>query len=128
MLRWLSRSYCSVLQIVVNSSLNVFGVNRRCVAQFSDTPMGDIIMVIIGAAEVGSIQLRAKEGDILKKGQELGLFAYGGSSVVTLFPSGSVDFDADLSSRSLSGIETLVELGTSLGMARARSRVECPQE
>jgi phosphatidylserine decarboxylase len=87
-----------------------------------------MIMVIIGAAEVGSIQFSVKEGDTLRKGQELGLFAYGGSSVVTLFPSGSVAFDADLVSRSLSGIETLVGLGTSLGMARLRLRAELPQE
>jgi phosphatidylserine decarboxylase len=117
------------LQIVVNSSLNVFGMNRRCVARFSDTPVGDMMMVIIGAAEVGSIQLSRKEGDMLEKGQELGIFAYGGSSVVTLFPTGSVDFDADLSARSLEGTETLVELGSSLGKALSRlSTAELPQE
>lgn len=47
-------------------------------------------------------------------GQELGLFAYGGSTVVTLFQRGAVEFDKDLKARSRTGVETLVHLGTSL--------------
>lgn len=114
------------VQLVVNSSLDVFGRNRRCVAELTDTPVGDVMMVIVGAAEVGSIRFSVDVGAELEKGQELGLFAYGGSSVVTLFASGSVAFDADLHSRSLEGVETLVQLGTSLG--RANAQIQAAQE
>lgn len=106
------------MQIVVNSSLDVFSANRRVVVRLIDTPVGDVLMVVIGAAAVGSIRFSQHEGDTLAKGQELGHFAYGGSTVVTLFKAGAVRFDEDLRARSLQGVETLVKTGSSLGRAR----------
>lgn len=42
---------------------------------------------------VGSIAWTRKDGDQVKKGDELGYFAYGGSTVIVAFPAGSVTFD-----------------------------------
>jgi phosphatidylserine decarboxylase len=106
-----------LVQIVVNSSTDVFGLNQRVVVHLADTPCGDCLMVVIGAAAVGSIRFTRKVGDQLQKGDELGYFAYGGSTVMTLFKRGQITFDADLAKRSLEGVETLVRTGTSLGRA-----------
>ena len=51
------------------------------------------------------------------QGQELGSFLYGGSTVITLFRRGAIKYDADLQHNSRQRIETLVRMGTSLGIA-----------
>lgn len=109
------------VQIVVNSWLDVFGNNKRCVLEFVTPRLESFIMVIIGAAEVGSINIHKKAGETLDKGEELGYFAYGGSTILTLFKSGDVEFDADLVERSLNGRETLVRMGTTLGVVQRRA-------
>lgn len=52
------------------------------------------------------------------QGQELGYFQYGGSTVITLFRKGAIKYDADLRHNSLQASETLVRMGTSLGIAQ----------
>lgn len=60
----------------------------------------------------------------IKRGDELGYFAYGGSTVVAIFPPKLIEFDQDLLDNSCGksaaaagegGIETLVKVGLSLG-------------
>jgi phosphatidylserine decarboxylase len=51
------------------------------------------------------------------QGQELGYFQYGGSTVITVFSRGSIKYDEDLRYNSLQASETLVRMGTSLGVA-----------
>ena len=52
------------------------------------------------------------------QGQGLGWFQYGGSTVITMFRRGAIKYDADLLHNSLQAVETLVKMGTSLGVAR----------
>ena len=52
------------------------------------------------------------------QGQELGCFKYGGSTVISLFRRGAIKYDADLQHNSRQRIETLVRMGTSLGIAQ----------
>lgn len=52
----------------------------------------------------------------MEKGEEIGYFAFGGSTILLLFPPNpNLVFDEDLSSLSLGGIETLVKMGNSIG-------------
>jgi len=44
-------------------------------------------------------------------------FAFGGSTIVVLFPPGSIDFDRDLLSNSSQHLETLIRAGSSIGMS-----------
>jgi phosphatidylserine decarboxylase len=68
--------------------------------------------VAIGALLVGSIVWTVKEGDKVVKGQELGYFAYGGSTVIVLFPKEmGIEFDADIAEWSKEGFETVVKVG-----------------
>ncbi|KAF9134807.1 hypothetical protein BGW39_005717 [Mortierella sp. 14UC] len=75
------------------------------------------VFVSIGALLVGSIQLTGAKsaGTRLEKGDELGYFAYGGSTCILLFQAGSVRFDEDLVATSLKGLETLVKMGERIG-------------
>ena len=53
-----------------------------------------VAYVAIGAMLVGSIVWTAggKKGTSVKRGDELGYFAYGGSTIVVLFPKGLITY------------------------------------
>jgi phosphatidylserine decarboxylase len=104
------------LQVVVGSILDVFGSNKRLVVRMEADGGFVLMLVIVAAAEVGSIRMVVSPDERVEKGAALGHFAYGGSSVVALFPSKRVRFDEDLVKYSQQGIETLVRTGASLGV------------
>lgn len=59
--------------------------------------------------------------DIIR-GDELGYFAFGGSTLLVIFEKNRVVFDDDLIINSKKPIETLVKLGMSLGKLTPTSK------
>lgn len=58
-----------------------------------DPAIGMVCVVPIGITEVSSITLTARRGDTVQKGDQLGYFSYGGSSMAVLFePSAIAEF------------------------------------
>ncbi|KAF9358427.1 hypothetical protein BGX26_001772 [Mortierella sp. AD094] len=118
-------TYFTVNPMAINENLDVFTENVRKVTVIELEQQGETknerfdkcIFVSIGALLVGSIELTgAKEpGKKVKKGDELGYFAYGGSTCILLFKAGAVKFDEDLVANSQKGIETLVRMGERIG-------------
>jgi phosphatidylserine decarboxylase len=51
----------------------------------------------------------------VRKGDEKGLFAFGGSCVITIFQKGRIRFDADLVTQSEQSMETYARMGDRLG-------------
>ena len=90
--------------------------NRRCVAVVESNEFGSVAVVVVGAVKVGSIELTAPSG-MLTRGDEMGCFRYGGSTVVLVFRRGRILFDAELLANSAAGAETLVEVGSIIGRA-----------
>lgn len=73
-------------------------------------------VVCVGALLVGSIVYTdAEEGKQLEKGQEMGYFQYGGSTVIVVFPKDKVEWDNDLLENSNRSVETLLNMGESIG-------------
>ena len=60
-----------------------------------------------------------KEGSKIKKGEEVGMFEFGGSSIIVAFEKGRILFDEDLISVSKRAITVNVEVGMRLGKALA---------
>ncbi|HYM60492.1 MAG TPA: phosphatidylserine decarboxylase family protein [Thermoanaerobaculia bacterium] len=57
----------------------------------SDDPVIGLVCVIpIGITEISSVTIQVKPGDRLKKGDELGYFSYGGSSMALVFQPGAI--------------------------------------
>ncbi len=54
---------------------------------------------------------------MVERGQELGWFAFGGSTIVALFENGRVGWDQDLQDNAAAAIETLVRVGMGIGRA-----------
>jgi phosphatidylserine decarboxylase len=111
-------TYFSVNPMVVRSKNNVFTENRRSVAVIDSQQFGKVAFVAVGAAMVGSIHFTGiKMGSAVSRGDDLGYFAYGGSTVVVLFQPGAVHFDEDLTASSLKGVETVVKVKEHIGTA-----------
>ncbi|KAH9828557.1 phosphatidylserine decarboxylase-domain-containing protein, partial [Rhodofomes roseus] len=102
-------------QAVNEPGFDVFTANKRAVLYLTHAASGkQVAFVAIGAMLVGSIRWTggARKGGAVARGDELGHFAYGGSTVVCLFPAGLVAFDEDLV-RNSSGeepVETYVKV------------------
>jgi phosphatidylserine decarboxylase len=105
-------------------ALNVFCENRRSVmivrrrVGSSQSLSSVIAIVAVGAMLVGSIKYNPGivAGAEIRRGQCLGAFQYGGSTVIVLFPKGEVVFDGDLIANSTEKCcETLVKVGWRIG-------------
>ncbi|KAK8636596.1 hypothetical protein V6N13_124340 [Hibiscus sabdariffa] len=111
----------TVNPIAVNSKYcNVFTENKRTVVIISTAEFGKVAFVAIGATMVGSITFVKKEGDICKKGDELGYFSFGGSTVICVFEKDAIEIDADLLANSERSLETLVSVGMTLGVSKRK--------
>ncbi|SCV73179.1 BQ2448_7104 [Microbotryum intermedium] len=111
--------YYTVNPVAVNEDLNVFTENKRDVTLLSIPVEGStpkkVAFVQIGAMLVGSIVQTAAQGDQVARGGELGYFAYGGSTILCVFPPGQVQWDEDLLRNSQQKIETAVKVGEQIG-------------
>lgn len=104
----------SVAPIVVQSPVDVFGRNRRKVSIQHSPDLGEFAVVIVGAVKVASIELTAAMPTV-RRGDEFGVFRYGGSTVVLLCDPTKVTFDPDLVATTASGAETRIRMGESIG-------------
>jgi phosphatidylserine decarboxylase len=78
---------------------------------------GEVAVCEIGATMVGSIFQTFVLGRAVTKGEEKGLFKFGGSCVITLFQRGKIRLDADLVEQSATGLEVYARMGERLGVA-----------
>lgn len=102
-------------------ALDVFCENKRSVMLLKRSSTGSPIAVIaVGAMLVGSINYVDGVDQIgvsVRRGQCLGAFAYGGSTVIVLYPRGEISIDEDLVRNSTEqGCETLMRVGWRVGM------------
>lgn len=102
---------------VRDRKLNVFTRNRRAFWTLRTRDFGTVFIVAVGATCTGSIVTNAAPGRH-SKGSELGMFGFGGSTVILIIDSARVKLDDDLLARSKRGEETLVRTGESLGSRR----------
>ncbi|KAL1964102.1 hypothetical protein VTN77DRAFT_7520 [Rasamsonia byssochlamydoides] len=100
--------------------MNVFCENRRSVMILRRSTTGAAIAVIaVGAMLVGSIKYNPGVGPgvEVRRGQCLGAFYYGGSTVIVLYPKGEVTLDEDLVRNSTEqACETRMKVGWRVGV------------
>lgn len=114
-------SLYTVNPVAVNSKYcNVFTENKRVVAVISTEHFGKVALVAVGATMVGSITFTKEKGQYVQKGEELGYFSFGGSTVICVFEKDKIDLDKDLLANSARPLETLVSVGMTLGVSRKR--------
>ncbi|KAK3501504.1 phosphatidylserine decarboxylase-domain-containing protein [Neurospora crassa] len=109
--------YYTVNPMAIRSALDVYGENVRVLVPIDSPVFGRVMVVCVGAMMVGSTVITRNEGDEVKRGEELGYFKFGGSTIVVLFEPGRMVWDEDLVQNSLLPLETLIRVGMSVGHA-----------
>lgn len=117
----ISGEYYTVNPQAIRSALDVYGENARKIIPIDSPHFGRVLAVCVGAMMVGSIRTVVHEGQRVSRGDELGYFAFGGSTIVMLFEKGMVEWDEDLLINGRASLETLVRVGMGIGRCRNRS-------
>jgi phosphatidylserine decarboxylase len=107
----------SVSPVALRRRLRYLIENKRVVTLMETTRFGTVGVIEVGATNVGSIQQSFVPGRAVQKGDEKGLFAFGGSCVITIFQRGRIRFDADIVKQSEQQLETYAKMGDRLGAA-----------
>ncbi|KAK6462519.1 phosphatidylserine decarboxylase-domain-containing protein [Scheffersomyces coipomensis] len=114
-IKFIEGEYYTVNPMAIRSELDVFGENIRCLIAIETEHFGMVVMVAVGAMMVGSTVLSIEVGDKIHRGDEVGYFKFGGSTIILLFEKRVVKFDSDLIHNSKSCVETLIRVGQSIG-------------
>ncbi|KAK3719621.1 hypothetical protein LTR37_004158 [Vermiconidia calcicola] len=99
-------------------TLDVFCENRRSVMIVQRRSGSIVALIVIGAMLVGSIKYNPeiKEGVEIRRGQCLGAFYYGGSTIISLHGENEMKLDDDLVKNSTQQkCETYVKVGWRVG-------------
>ena len=109
-------SYYSVSPIALKANFTkVFCENKKEICTLSTETAGDILVIPVGATMVGSLNSTYEANTLVHKGQEMGYFAFGGSTVVLLFDATRFKIDQDLLKNTKNQLETYLKMGDSLG-------------
>ena len=107
----------SVSPVALRRNLHYLVQNKRMLTLIESAVFGTVAMFEVGATNVGSIQQTHIPGRPVSKGSEKGLFAFGGSCVITVFQKGRIQFDPDLIAPSSIHQEVYARMGDRLGVA-----------
>lgn len=107
----------SVSPVALRRRVRYLVENQREVTVVENPVFGPVVMVEVGATNVGSIIQDFVPGRAVAKGAEKGMFAFGGSCVITVFRRGAIRFDADLVTHSAEQREVYARMGDRLGTA-----------
>ena len=100
---------------LVKNFTKVFCGNKREFCIISTKDKGDIIVSPVGATMVGSIIETFKPNSDIKKGDEMGYFSFGGSTIVMLVDKDKIKIDKDILTNTKNNMETYVKMGDSIG-------------
>jgi len=107
----------SVNPIALRRNLGYLWENRRTLTTLETERFGTVLLLEIGATNVGSIVQTYQSGKLIAKGDEKGYFRFGGSSTLLLFEPGRVRLADDLVEQSCNQCELYARVGDRLGTA-----------
>lgn len=118
----LGGGYESVDPITYKTNINPLVINARHLVKLQ-TSFGQVLMVIVGAYNVGSIKESFEIGKQYKKGNEAGYFQYGGSTIALVFKRETLDVGKQFLAHSRQGYETSVVVGERIGELKPQERI-----
>ncbi|MDX2188203.1 MAG: archaetidylserine decarboxylase [Opitutaceae bacterium] len=109
----------SVSPIALRLNVQYLVQNKRFLTVIDKTPVGMVAMLEVGATNVGSVVQTYLAARPCAKGEEKGLFKFGGSCVITLFEPGKVKLADDLVRESANHRETFARMGDVMATAES---------
>jgi len=107
----------SVSPVALRRNIRYLVENKRVITLLRSPQFGTVAMIEVGATNVGTIKQTHVPDRAVAKGEEKGVFKFGGSCVITVFERGRIRFDADLVAQSGQHVETYARMGDRLGEA-----------
>jgi len=104
----------SVNPIALRQNIDYITENKRTVIELKTELLGNVAFIAVGATNVGSMQFTYSPQKPLKKGDEIGYFAFGASMVLLLIEPNRVQLSQDLIENTQSKRETVCRMGESL--------------
>jgi len=109
--------YFSVSPYALASNFTkVFCENKREICKLNTTDKGEVLLIPVGATLVGTIIETYTPKSNIETGDEMGYFAFGGSTVVVFIDKNKIKIDKDLLSNTQKKLETLVQMGEQIGL------------
>ena len=93
----------------------VFCENKREYCILNSEEKGNIIIAPVGATMVGSIIETYQPNTHIKKGDEMGYFKFGGSTIVIFIDKNKLKIDSDILENTKNHNETFVKMGEKIG-------------
>jgi phosphatidylserine decarboxylase len=109
----------SVNPLALRDRLAVLWENKRFITEIKTEKYGSVLMLEIGATNVGSVNHTFVPSRAVSKGEEKGYFAFGGSATFTIFEPGRVELAADLLEHSAQMRELYAKVGDRMGSFRS---------
>ena len=114
-IRYVEGSLYSVNPLALRRNIRILAENRRMLTLIQTEQLGQVVMLEVGATCVGSIVQNSTSGDVVERGQEKGLFRFGGSTTIVLIEPGRIHLAEDLVEQSAQGRELYAKMGDVLG-------------
>ena len=102
------------VQPAAHQKCNVFSQNTREYTVMETCNFGKVIQIEVGALFVGRITNHNKSRTV-KRGDEKGMFQFGGSTIVMLFQKDAVAISDSIYENTLKGKETIIKMGSKVG-------------
>jgi phosphatidylserine decarboxylase len=94
---------------------DIFMINEREVTILETEQFGKLAYIEVGATCVGKIK-QTYEQDIFVRGDEKGMFLFGGSTVIVIGERGHWNIDPRILEHTQNGVETYLKMGQALGI------------
>lgn len=104
----------SVNPTVYLSGIQPLTTNERHLIKLKSNNFDQVLFVPVGAMMVGKIKETYTPNQFYKKGEELGYFAFGGSSIVMIFKPNVIKVNDQIIQNSSNQTETSIKMGQSI--------------
>ena len=100
---------------VANDYYPIYKMNSREYCLLKTKELGTILLMEVGALMVGKISNHEEDSAQVKRGDEKGMFEFGGSTIVVMTEPGMAEPDKDIIQNTKAKAETLVKMGEPIG-------------
>ena len=100
---------------VANDYYPIYKMNSREYCLLKTKELGTILLMEVGALMVGKINNHEEDSAQVTRGDEKGMFEFGGSTIVVMTEPGMAEPDKDIIHNTKAQAETLVKMGEPIG-------------